>query len=152
MTIDSFELPATRFLSNFFMCDVTRNHITYLSVEHAYQAAKATNDKDEAFVRYSGSPGQAKKRGRIITPRADWQDVKLSIMRELIIQKFTRHKHLGYDLLRTAPHELIEGNTWGDTYWGVCRGQGLNHLGNLLMTTRDTMLAILSTEFNRVKT
>ena len=39
-------------------------------------------------------------------------------------------------LLETDDAELIEGNTWGDTYWGTCSGIGQNHLGKLLMKTR----------------
>ncbi len=40
-------------------------------------------------------------------------------------------------LLATGDQTLIEGNTWGDTYWGVCRGVGLNNLGTLLMQVRE---------------
>ena len=40
-------------------------------------------------------------------------------------------------LLATGDAELIEGNNWGDTYWGKCNGQGLNRLGILLMQIRD---------------
>lgn len=29
-----------------------------------------------------------------------------------------------------------EGNTWGDTFWGICGGQGSNMLGQLLMDVR----------------
>ena len=42
-------------------------------------------------------------------------------------------------LLATGEEYLVEGNTWGDKYWGVCGGIGLNHLGKLLMQVRDEL-------------
>ena len=32
--------------------------------------------------------------------------------------------------------ELVEGNYWGDTFWGICNGEGTNWLGILLMAER----------------
>ena len=40
-------------------------------------------------------------------------------------------------LLETGDEELVEGNTWSDTTWGVCNGVGENKLGRLLMIVRD---------------
>jgi predicted NAD-dependent protein-ADP-ribosyltransferase YbiA (DUF1768 family) len=40
----------------------------------------------------------------------------------------------------TAPHELVEGNWWNDTYWGICDGTGRNRLGQLLMDLRNTLM------------
>jgi hypothetical protein len=42
-------------------------------------------------------------------------------------------------LLATGDKELIEGNTWGDTFWGVCNGIGQNHLGKILMAKRTEL-------------
>jgi hypothetical protein len=39
-------------------------------------------------------------------------------------------------LLATEYVELIEGNNWGDTFFGVCNGEGENWLGRLLMNLR----------------
>ena len=39
-------------------------------------------------------------------------------------------------LEETRGSELIEGNTWGDRFWGVSRGIGENHLGKILMEER----------------
>ena len=33
----------------------------------------------------------------------------------------------------------IEGNTWNDTFWGVCNGQGQNWLGKILMLVRSEL-------------
>lgn len=42
-------------------------------------------------------------------------------------------------LLATGTRYLEETNTWGDTYWGVCEGKGLNMLGKTLMQVRDEL-------------
>ena len=34
---------------------------------------------------------------------------------------------------------LEEGNTWHDTYWGVCNGKGKNKLGKILMQVREEL-------------
>ena len=40
-------------------------------------------------------------------------------------------------LLATDDMEIIEGNVWGDTFWGVCDGKGENNLGKVLMEVRQ---------------
>ncbi len=54
--------------------------------------------------------------------------------------KFTRNTQLGGSLLATWPADLQEGNTWGDTFWGVVNGVGENHLGNILMDVRQAIV------------
>ena len=44
-----------------------------------------------------------------------------------------------FQAFKTDDVELIEGNEWSDTFWGVCRGQGENWLGKILMKTRDNL-------------
>lgn len=57
--------------------------------------------------------------------RPDWEDVKVDIMLGLLRQKF-QHPELGAKLLATGDAYLVEGNTWGDTFWGVFNGKGQN--------------------------
>ena len=71
--------------------------------------------------------------------RADWNDIKLDIMKRLNEQKFMI-PDLRRKLCDTYPHDLIEGNTWGDTFWGVCDGKGSNHLGKILMAIRMQLM------------
>lgn len=132
--IDSFTKDY-RFLSNFYPAEVTYRGDVYNSVEQAYQAAK-TNDLDErARILGEKSPGKAKRLGQRVTLRADWDQSKLSVMHELVLQKF-QDKVLRAELLATGERLLIEGNWWNDRFWGVCRGQGENHLGKILMKVR----------------
>lgn len=128
------------FLSNFYPAKVTLDdditYNIYPSIEHAYQAAKSLNPKDREFVRLANTAAIAKKRGRSLAVRDDWEDIKLDVMRKLIAIKFDLNE-LGYKLILTGDALLIEGNWWGDTYWGVCRSVGQNHLGKLLMQRRE---------------
>lgn len=71
--------------------------------------------------------------------REDWDDRKMPLMAELLLQKF-QHPELKELLLRTGDKYLVEGNTWQDTLWGVCEGRGRNLLGLLLMEIRDNVL------------
>ena len=128
-----------RFLSNFFPAVVTLDGETYPSVEHAYQAAKTTSPIAREAIRTCPKPGQAKRNGRMVQLRPDWEEIKLDVMRDLLWQKF-QHYDLREQLLATGDRRLIEGNHWNDTFWGVCRGVGQNWLGVLLMEIREEML------------
>ena len=78
---------------------------------------------------------KVKQFGKIIKVRRDWDDVKLDIMLWGVREKF-KHTDLKDLLLSTGDQELVEGNTWNDTYWGICRGEGQNNLGKILMKVR----------------
>jgi ribA/ribD-fused uncharacterized protein len=137
--IDSFS-GDYRFLSNFHPSPIVVRSIVFPTVEHAYQAAKYRKDVADrtglqASMAAVPSPGVAKRRGRAIELRPDWETVKIPIMRALLGLKFA-DEGLRALLRATAPAELVEGNTWGDRFWGVCNGQGENHLGRLLMEVR----------------
>ena len=68
--------------------------------------------------------------------------MKLQLMERLLLKKFDdNHPQLQQMLLATGEEELVEGNYWGDVYWGVCNGVGENHLGKLLMKIRDQLKA-----------
>lgn len=128
-----------RFLSNFATSVIQYNGHLYPSSEHAFQAAKAATPEEEKWVREAASCGEAKKRGNQVRLRPDWEDVKLYTMEEIVYQKFATNKDLAERLLATGEQDLVEGNTWNDTFWGVCRGQGHNHLGKILMRTRNRL-------------
>ena len=126
-----------RFLSNFILCDIWLDSIKYPSVEHAYQAAKTLNKTQRHFIRTANSAGEAKRRGQKATLRIDWEDIKISVMEDLVKQKFT-HPELKKQLLATGDKFLQEGNNWHDTFWGIDlkRNTGFNHLGRILMKVR----------------
>jgi ribA/ribD-fused uncharacterized protein len=136
--IDSFS-GDYKFLSNFYPCSVELDGIVYPTVEHAYQAAKTIDPHERQIILETPQPNIAKKLGRYCTIRKDWDDVKLSVMSDLVWQKFSGDETLKSQLLATGDAELVEGNWWNDTYWGVCRGQGHNNLGKILMLVRNEL-------------
>lgn len=135
MTINSFQ-GEYRFLSNFWPALVTLDGLEYKSVEHAYMAAKTIKTDLRLKIRDFATPGEAKKFCKTIILRPDWDTLKYGIMLDLIEQKFSQDP-LKSRLLNTGDVALIEGNTWNDTYWGVCNGKGQNNLGRILMIVRE---------------
>jgi ribA/ribD-fused uncharacterized protein len=134
--IDSFS-GEYRFLSNFWQHPVYMGGKRYPTNEHAFQAAKTTHVLEKEEIRGAETPGLAKRLGRTLSMRKDWEDIKQEVMYRINRQKFLYNDELGDRLIATGDAELIEGNHWGDTYWGVCSGQGQNHLGKILMRVRE---------------
>jgi ribA/ribD-fused uncharacterized protein len=124
-----------RWLSNFWPATVCFEGRYYGAVELAYVAAKTKDESIRSQIQ-ALTCGQAKNFGRTLALRTDWEEVKLLVMATLVFEKFTRHPELMTKLLNTGEQELVEGNTWGDTYWGVCKGVGENNLGKILMGVR----------------
>ena len=130
-----------RFLSNFWPVQVELEGIKFPSVEHAYQAAKTLDIEARRQVAMAHTSAEAKKLGRMLKIRDDWTQVKEAVMRDLLIQKFAQAPFTTR-LIETGDSFLEEANTWGDTYWGVYRGEGQNRLGSILMDIRADLLAI----------
>src|SRR6185436_13065467 len=127
------------FLSNFYDTRVEYEGLTYPSSENAFQAAKTLNmSARKAFTLWNMYPGMAKHLGKALTLRSDWDNVRLQVMEDILASKFS-HFVLKQKLLATEDAEPIEGNTWGDTFWGVCNGKGTNFLGVLLMDLRKKL-------------
>ena len=128
-----------RFLSNFWPAKVHYEGMEYNSVEHAYQAAKTLDKETRLRIRDLRKPGEAKHEGNKVEMRADWEEVKVDIMRFLVREKFSMNSKLKEQLLATGDQYLEETNHWGDTFWGVCRGRGRNELGRILMEVREEL-------------
>lgn len=124
-----------RFLSNFEPCEIIYNGLKFKNVEGAYQAEKCLNQEDRLlFTSLSGA--EAKKLIKSLPIKDNWDELKLEVMEQLLNQKFSQKKF--EKLLRsTGSRIIVEGNYWKDTFWGVCDGEGENHLGNLLMKIRN---------------
>lgn len=145
MTISAFR-DEYRFLSNFW---VEKDGST---VEHYYQAMKSTDDEVRAEILSLPTPGAAKRAGAKVELRPDWDDVKFQIMAHYVSRKFFRDEELAKALVDTGADLLIEGNTWGDHYWGAewvdgkeswtgdSYWTGENNLGKILMTVRSSLM------------
>lgn len=127
------------FLSNFYPAPVKLDGYVYPTVEHAFQAAKSFIRREREAIRLAPSPGKAKRLGRKVILRPDWEHVKIEVMKELLRQKFS-DPELCAKLLATGDASLIEGNHWGDVTWGCVlekeKWVGSNKLGVLLMELR----------------
>jgi len=117
------------------------------TVEHYFQAFKAYYLKDFNKILNAKTPAEAKKLGRKTKMRLDWNLIRLSVMKKAINLKFKQNPEIMNKLLSTGNVELIEGNCWGDTYWGVCNGCGQNMLGKLLMELREELRNEMATVY-----
>lgn len=126
------------FLSNFYPSPVTYGGLRFCNAEAAFQSAKCPHRAEE-FCQLN--PSEAKRLGRRVHLREDWEEVKSEVMYDVCFRKFTQSHELMEALLTTGDAELIEGNTWGDKVWGVCDGYGENRLGKILMRIRDELMA-----------
>ena len=126
------------FLSNFFPGDNS-------SLEHKFQAAKTNNPIEQAEVMACSTPGQAKRLGRKVEMKEDWNEIRVPTMIKLVHEKF-QLSPLKEKLLVTDDKVLIEGNRWHDNFWGDCRcgrdacsDEGKNTLGKILMLVREIL-------------
>lgn len=142
--IDSFK-GKYYFLSNFYKATVTFDGITYTNNEAAFQAQKVL-DHNTRLEFSKLDPSQAKRKGRSVKLREDWEEVKYGLMYEICKAKFTQNLGLKELLLSTGDSYLEEGNTWGDKIWGTVNGIGLNKLGLVLMDIRNELTAEVKME------
>ena len=124
------------FLSNFYAASIWVDGERYATVEHAYQAAKTDDPASRRLIREAATPAIAKRLGRCCGLAPDWDSRRLGVMLDLVRKKF-ENPLLRAMLLATEDAVLVEGNTWNDTFWGVCRGRGENWLGRILMQVRE---------------
>jgi ribA/ribD-fused uncharacterized protein len=133
------------FLSNFYNASCIFEGKLYPTVEHAFQAAKSLDHAERDWIAAAGSPGLAKRLGRRINLRPDWEKIKFDVMEECLRSKFA-DPVLKKKLLATGDEELVEGNYWHDNTWGNCSCEkckdivGRNMLGNILMKLRTEFM------------
>lgn len=133
------------FLSNFYNASCIFEGKLYPTVEHAFQAAKSLDLAERDWIAAAGSPGLAKRLGRRINLRSDWEKIKFDVMEECLRSKFA-DPVLKQKLLATGDEELVEGNYWHDNTWGNCSCEkckdivGRNMLGNILMKLRTEFM------------
>ena len=126
------------FLSNFYESPVTYEGFTYRNSEAAYQAQKCSIVLER--VKFTTlTAHHAKKLGRSVNIRLDWENVKADVMFHVVLSKFEQNTELAHKLMQTGDAYLEEGNTWGDTTWGTVNGQGQNLLGKILMDVRRVL-------------
>jgi ribA/ribD-fused uncharacterized protein len=135
------------FLSNFWEEPFDCGGRVVPTSEHAFQAQKTSDPVWRDDIVKARTPGIAKRLGRKAPLRPNWNEVRVSIMRKILAHKFAPGTELAAKLIATHPAELVEGNTWGDTFWGCVHPTpgsnlwvGANHLGILLMERRAELM------------
>lgn len=130
------------FLSNFYWNEIEFEGITYPTNEHFFQAMKTLDIDERRQIANCLTPGQAKRMGRQVALRPDWEEVKEDVMFLGLCLKFA-DEQLADWLVETGDELLVEGTTWHDNEWGNCSCskckniEGKNKLGKLLMKVRS---------------
>ncbi len=128
--------------SNFSSHEVVIWDMIWTTSEHAFQAAKFKDSKDD-FVEVwrAATPRLAADMGRDRSRplRKDWEQVKDEIMYDIVLAKFSQHEDIRQLLLSTGEDILVE-HTKNDSYWGDGGdGTGKNMLGKTLMRVRSVL-------------
>lgn len=128
------------FLSNFYEAPIEYDSLRFGSGEAAFQAQKC-RDRGERAAFQTLRPSEAKRAGRKVLLRPDWEFVKVQLMEEIVRAKFAQNADLAQMLLDTGDRMIQEQNTWHDAFWGINAksGDGENHLGKILMKIRNEL-------------
>ena len=127
------------FLSTFFISPFQWAGQMWPSAEHAYQAMKTEDPRWQERIRTAKTSQEAKKLGRM-APQCMWEHEKCLDMYTILKAKFAPGSLLAEKLQATGTQKLVEGNWWGETFWGQCPvGYGENWLGKLLMKVREDL-------------
>ena len=143
--IDNFD-EEYYFLSNFTYSPFVLGGKRHDTVEHYFQSMKTLDLKFREKIRTCGHPRFAKRFGRQVHLRDDWEQIKFSVMKSAVTAKFDQNDGFAERLRDTHPSMLVEGNTWHDNIWGDCKCQrcksieGQNLLGKILMDLRENYL------------
>jgi len=131
------------FLSNMYSCPIHYKGETFPCIETAFQWEKCADvNEQEKFINNKGyfvNGFVARKLGRQVKLRDDWKYARLTVMYDLLEEKFCRNEKLRQALKDTGNIWIQEDNDWGDTFWGVCNGVGENMLGKMIMEIRQNI-------------
>lgn len=130
-------------LDNFSSFKVNYKGVLYNSAEEAYQAQKFIDTSPEIYnlIVNSLSAHDAQKiaQANKQLQRSDWDDVKLTIMEEILTAKTRQHPYVAKKLLRTQNYPIVEDSPY-DSYWGCgIDRNGENQLGKLWMKIRELL-------------
>lgn len=133
------------FLSNMYICDIEYKSQIYKSVEHAYVYHKHDSIELKKLALTNIEPTKLKIESKKYNKNIykNWNNIKLDVMYDLLKIKFSQSPFTEL-LIATKDENIVEGNVWNDTYWGVDINQqpniGENHLGRIIMRVRDEII------------
>lgn len=129
--------------SNFASFAVELYGRVWQTAEHAYQSMKFTDHETKTKIFEARSAYDAKMvaKAHDAHKRADWEEVKLGVMEEIVRAKLRQHPYLQRKLKATGAR-LIAEDSPDDSFWGLGKdGNGANHLGRIWMRLRDELSA-----------
>jgi ribA/ribD-fused uncharacterized protein len=126
------------YLGNMYIIPVCYRGIQFEASEIAYVYSKCANKEQAHQIAILGDPYEAKKLGKSVQLIENWNKRKVKIMHEIVYAKFSQNPMIA-SKLAALEGDIVEENTWGDTFWGVCNGTGDNYLGQILMQVRKTL-------------
>lgn len=129
------------FLSNFSAFAVEWKGKVWMTSEHAYQAAKFTDEDIQQEIFNTRSAHDAKKcaQSHKDNARSDWAEIKLSIMKDICRHKLQQNEYIQKKLIQSGDKVLIE-TSHKDAYWGWGPNKdGENHLGKIWMELREEL-------------
>jgi ribA/ribD-fused uncharacterized protein len=127
---------ANFFLSNFYVLPFEYKGLIVQTAENAFQANKTIDSVERMAIALAPTPQEAKRLGRMCTMRSNWDVYRDEVMLDVVRTKFFSDYGLAKKLISTGEQRLVETNHWGDKYWGVYQGEGLNKLGQILEVVR----------------
>jgi len=133
-------------LNNMFPCGISVGKYNFPSVENAYYAAAFSGNADLVSKFEKVAPLDARKLSEeFYESNRDsyvkgFSKVKVKAMRKMLGAKFSQHEYLKEKLISTEGLKLINGNNWGEKFWGVCDEEGENTLGLILEQIRGEYL------------
>jgi len=133
------------FLSNFYKIAVPFEGMLWPTSEHSFQGVKTLDEGQRRLICHAATPGKAKRLGRTVELREDWENIKFNMMLRILMSKFRFGTDISNKLLATGDAVLVEGNNWHDNIWGHCFCEkcrtevGMNGLGKLLMVVRNQL-------------
>lgn len=146
-------------LSNMYNTEVLYQDLKFPASENAFMWEKCRNckveikdtDKDKGLFEVGElipwtqycllmPPNIVKIKSREVELRPDWNEIKLQIMYDVLVIKFS-NPVLRQKLLDTGTENIVEGNYWNDKFWGVdmkaTPNEGENWLGRIIMDIRN---------------
>lgn len=134
-------------LTNDYPATVTAYGRDYPSLTHAYLALSAAHAAAHDRITAAPSAVAARLAATGVVVRADWSDLRLAIMAELLRVKFTAHETLGRLLLSTGDARIVYDDL-DSAYWTVT---GANWFGRLLEVVRAELHGAHFDPWNRVR-
>ena len=123
------------FLSNMYPCKIVYKDYVFNNAEAFFQACK-DGASAHKFVGIDGFT--AKRLGRTVKLRPNWNEIRTRVMKRVLVEKFRQNPEL-MAKLKEVKGPIVEDNDWNDTFWGRCRGVGRNELGKILEEIRGAL-------------